>query len=204
MSLHNAVPECSTAGLPLAVATPGSWAEAATRDFNALLRDHAHCEMKAAATGFRLLGSYPDRDELVEAMSSLVREEMRHFERVRAFLLERGVRLGKARPDRYVNRLRRETHKGSSPGIQLIEKLIMCAFVEARSCERFRVLARADLPGDLLEFYSELALAEDRHHETFLELARLYSEAPIDDRIKEVSLIEAAIIESLPAQSAIH
>lgn len=204
MTLKNGLPENSIEGLPLLVPTPDSWAKTAIQDIDELLADHAHCEMKAAATGFRLLGSYPDRDALVEAMSSLVREEMRHFERVRELLIERGLKLGKPRPDRYVKRLLSESHRGSNPGLQLIEKLIVCAFVEARSCERFRVLARANLPDGLAEFYAELALAEDRHHETFLELARLYAEDDIEPRIARVSEIEATIIQSLPALSAIH
>ncbi|MDF1663002.1 MAG: tRNA-(ms[2]io[6]A)-hydroxylase [Planctomycetota bacterium] len=204
MTLINNLPKNSIEGLPLLVATPDSWAEAAIEDIGELLADHAHCEMKAAATGFRLLGSYPDRDDLVEAMASLVREEMRHFERVRELLLERGLKLGKPRPDRYVKRLLSESHRGSNPGLQLIEKLIVCAFVEARSCERFRVLARAKLPESLAQFYAELALAEDRHHETFLDLARLYSEDDIEERIARVSKIEADIIQSLPPLSAIH
>jgi tRNA 2-(methylsulfanyl)-N6-isopentenyladenosine37 hydroxylase len=205
MSLEGALPRNSIEGLPLKSATPDDWAKVAASDLLSLLQDHAHCEMKAAATGFRLLGSYPDRDALVDAMSALVREEMRHFERVRDMLIERGGRLGKSRPDRYVKRLRTATHKGANPGIQLIDKLIICAFVEARSCERFRVLARAEsLPKDLREFYVELALAEDRHHETFLDLARLYSDSPLNQRIEEVSVLESEIINSLPHLCAIH
>lgn len=204
MTLIDDLPTHSIEGLPLLVATPASWAQVAAEDIDALLADHAHCEMKAAATGFRLLGSYPDRDALVDAMSALVREELRHFERVRALLLDRGLKLGKPRPDRYVKRLLSESHRGATPGLQLIEKLIVCAFVEARSCERFRVLARTELPDNLAEFYAELALAEDRHHETFLDLARLYAEEDIEERIERVSKIEAEIIQSLPPLSAIH
>lgn len=191
----------SIEGLPLLAPSSAGWAEAASVDIDALLIDHAHCEMKAAATGFRLLGSYPERVELVEAMLNLVREEMRHFERVRALILDRGLSLGKALPDRYVKRL-----IAAVGGGKLADKLIICAFVEARSCERFRLLAGLgdQLPDGLAAFYAELATAEARHHEVFLDLAALYAEGPIAERVREVGAAEAALIRALPAASAIH
>lgn len=208
MSLAHSIPENVIEGLPLLTPSPENWAEEAVKDIDELLADHAHCEMKAAATGFRLVGSYPERGELVDAMLILIREEMRHFERVRERLEARGGKLGKSRPDRYVGRLRKDSHRGASPGQNLVDKLILCAFVEARSCERFRLLAleQQRLPGDLADFYKELALAEARHHETFLNLAQLYSEVPgrYEQRLRDIAEVESKIIASLPALSAIH
>ena len=202
------LPDASTAGLPLAQPSPEGWAASAARDIDALLIDHAHCEMKAAATGFRLLGSYPERADLVDAMLALVREEMRHFERVKAMIDARGLRFGKARPDRYVKALLAAFNGSSMTGEALIDRLIVCAFVEARSCERFRLLAKEPtVPQELRDFYAELACAEARHHETFIELARdatTESAEAFAARIHAIAEAEAGIIAALPAESAIH
>jgi tRNA 2-(methylsulfanyl)-N6-isopentenyladenosine37 hydroxylase len=203
MRLAEALPDDPIAGLPLQVASAADWASCALREPLKLLEDHAHCELKAAATGFRLLGSYPEHGAIVDAMLTLVREEMRHFERVREELVKRGqTTLHKPRPDRYVRRLLEASRQGGEPLPRLVDKLLICALIEARSCERFRLLAHAHT--SLSDFYTELALAEDRHHATFIELANVTHGEGVAQRLEALGRYEAEIVTSLPPEPRIH
>ena len=186
-------------GLPLAGASPPGWVEAACSDLDALLVDHAYCELKAASTALSLVVRFGGRPAVAEAMADLAREEMKHFDRVHELLRERGKTLTPIRGDRYVKQL---IALGDA---SLMDSLVRSAFIEARSCERFRLLAEAPLPADLRDFYAELARAEDRHHELFLELASAeVGEERVRSRVAELAPREAEIIRELPLEPRIH
>lgn len=186
-------------GLPLAAPSPPGWVQAACSDLGGLLVDHAYCELKAASTALSLVVRFGGRPAVVEAMADLAREEMKHFDRVHALVRERGGTLTPIRGDRYVKRL---IALGDA---SLLDSLVRSAFIEARSCERFRLLAEAPLPAPLREFYAELARAEGRHHELFLKLAADEAgEDRVRARVAEVAPREAAIVAELPLEARIH
>ncbi len=189
----------SIEGLPLGAPSPPGWVKAACSDLDALLVDHAYCELKAASTALSLVVRHGDRPALTKALTDLAREEMKHFDRVHALIRGRGRTLTRIQGDRYVKRLR------ALGNASLLDSLVQSAFIEARSCERFRLLAEAPLPAELLEFYAELARAEDRHHELFLELAVAECGADrVRSRVAEFVPREAEIVASLPLEPRIH
>jgi tRNA-(ms[2]io[6]A)-hydroxylase len=157
--------------LGLKTETDAAWAEGAVRELDRVLADHAHCEMKAASNALSLAARHPASPALVRALTDLAREEIDHFQRVLAMLEQRGVALGPPPVDEYVARLRR-VGNGS-----LVDRLLVGALIEARSCERFKLLASAlaarEAPGDreLHAFYTELLAAEARHHRELVDLA---------------------------------
>lgn len=195
----------SLLGLPLLEPTPPEWARVVEERIDHALVDHAHCELKAASTALGLLGRYGEDRALAQDLTALAREEMRHFERVHELVLERGRPLTRPGPDRYVQALRKRVQRGQGADLVLLDSLIVCAFVEARSCERFRVLGREIRDERLGAFYRELAAAESRHHELFLEhAARRLGEGVVRVRVGEVARLEAELIRSLPHAPRIH
>ena len=153
----------------LACETPDSWIDCALKNQDILLIDHAHCEKKAASTAMTLMFRYVDRPELLRKMSRLAREELIHFEQVLAIMEERGVVYDHLSPSRYASGMR-ELVRTSEPG-RLVDTLIVGAFIEARSCERFAKLAPF-LDGELCKFYRSLLKSEGRHYQDYLGLAR--------------------------------
>lgn len=198
-----------TAALPLDEPTPAGWAACALGGLDALLDDHAHCELKAASAAMSLIGRFPEAPGLVAAMVALAHEEMRHFRQVLKKLESRGGALTPPRPDRYVRALRAWSFREKGGAGPLVDALLVCAFVEARSCERFRLLTEAlreagDQP-ELAAFYLQLADAEGRHWETFRDLAR--AAAPADQvarRLTAFSQAEGAIVAELPIEPRMH
>lgn len=184
-------------GLPLARATDPSWAEVVSKHVEHVLADHAHCELKAASTALALTGRYADDDELAQDMLALAREEMRHFASVREVLAKRGGRLPPVGPDRYVKELRRRAQRGLRPTEVGLDALLICAFVEARSCERFRILAATLEEEELRRFYSELASAEARHHELFLERRALKLTTDVEPILPQVAVDRPRIVRVL-------
>jgi tRNA-(ms[2]io[6]A)-hydroxylase len=198
-------------GLPLRYATPAAWGTVATSDLDALLIDHAWCEYKAATAGLGMIARFPEHPALVLPMLALAKEEMAHFRQCIDRVRDRGRELGVPAGDRYVRALRaRCSAEGRGLG-GLGDSLIVNAFVEARSCERFRLLARAlagrtGPDGELGEFYAVLAEAEARHWETFRDLAieLLGDEKRVLRRIGEVAAMEAEIVTGLPHAPRMH
>jgi len=190
-------------GLPLVRPTSPAWARVAAANLDALLADHAHCELKAASMALSLAGRHCDRADLVRRMTSLAHEELRHFERVRRLLAERGRGLPRMQADPYVVRLRQALRSGSDP---LTGQLLACLFVEARSCERFRILAEERrVPPALRALYRELASAEARHHEVFLRLAVAETGEERARRLVEAAAErEAEIARELPVEPRMH
>jgi tRNA-(ms[2]io[6]A)-hydroxylase len=182
--------------------TPQAWLEAAVRNLDILLIDHANCEKKAASTALNLLFRYTDRPELLGAMSQLAREELLHFEQVLAIMRQRGIDYRHIGAARYASGLR--THiRGEEPG-RLVDTLIVGAFIEARSCERFAALAPL-LDEDLARYYRFLLRSEERHYSDYLDLARLYARGePVDERVAFFRQVEADLVSSPDSEFRFH
>lgn len=198
-------------GLPLTEATPPGWVAVARANLDALLVDHAHCEQKAASTAVALIGRFPDHPGLARGMIALAQEEMRHFRQVVDRIEARGGTLSKPLPDRYVRALREWGFRQRGGLGALGDLLLVSAFVEARSCERFRILAEAlsgdadPTAADLGRFYMQLADAEARHWELFRDLAWEASpRAEVDLRIDEMAAAEAEIVRGWPLEPRMH
>ncbi len=190
--------------LDLRVPTPKDWLDVVFADFDAFLIDHACCERKASATGMSFVVRYPDKKPLVEPMIEFAREELEHFHRVFRALSARGLVLSDDYKDEYVNELRKMMRRSSSDG--LVDGLLVAGVIEARSCERLKLVADA-LPEDdsLKEMYVDLARAEARHHALFFRLARKFADpALVRARADELLDFEAELTRRLPFRAAVH
>jgi tRNA-(ms[2]io[6]A)-hydroxylase len=184
--------------LGLKLPTDPRWVNIATKSIEDILVDHAYCEQKAASNGISLIVQYPERTRLVETMTDLVAEEWSHFERVLAELRKRGYALGHKRSDEYAVKLNKLERKGGPIDRQLMDKLLISALIEARSCERFKLLSQEIADEDLKKFYYELMVSEANHYTTFLELAREYMpEDVVKARWQEMLDAEAEIVANL-------
>jgi tRNA-(ms[2]io[6]A)-hydroxylase len=184
--------------LHLKLPTDPRWADVAGKNIEDILTDHAYCEQKAASSCISLIVSFPDKEELVETLTPVVTEEWDHFSRVLAELKKRGLKLGSQRKDEYVNEIARQLKKGGSREQQLVERLLMCALIEARSCERFKTLWQNLEDPELKEFYYELMVSEAGHYTNFISLARSYlPREEVDRRWQELLDAEREIIERL-------
>ena len=181
--------------------TPASWIEAALRDQSLLLLDHANCEKKAASTALNLMYRYSDNFELLNKMSRLAREELRHFEQVLALIRRRGIEFRHVTASRYAGGLHANI-RTSEPG-KLIDTLIVGALIEARSCERFASIA-PHLDTELQDFYLSLLKSESRHFRDYLALARQAAQGSIEDRVEFFVEKEQALIESSDSQLRFH
>lgn len=184
----------------LLVPTPPAWVEAASAGWRELLNDHAQCEKKAASTALALMFTYPEDRRLATALSRLAREELRHFEQVQKLMTTLGVPFERQRPGRYAAGLRRAL-RTADPGRKL-DLLLTGALIEARSCERFRLLAPR-LPEEAAGFYGQLARSEARHFEQYLELAQ--EAAPQwRQRLRELAEHEAELVTAPDPQLRFH
>ncbi len=191
--------------LGLKLPTDPRWAHIAKMNIGEILIDHAWCEQKAASTAVSLIVTFPEYSELVTAMTALVREEMAHFKMVHDKLLERGIKLGWDRKDEYVNKLREFFPKGGSRLTQLIHRLLIAALIEARSCERFRLLSEELQEPELREFYRVLMISEANHYTLFLNFARQYGDkAEVNQKWQELLTFEAKIMKDLGKNESIH
>ena len=184
--------------LGLELPTDPRWINIAEKNIVDILVDHAYCEQKAASSCISLIILYPEKEKLVELLTPVVAEEWSHFERVLEELKKRGHGLGRQRKDEYVEALAKVVLKGGSRDQQLVEKLLMNALIEARSCERFKILWKNIGDEGLSKFYYELMVSEAGHYKNFLSLAKEYvSEEYVNRRWKEFLKQEAEIIASL-------
>lgn len=190
----------------LGCATPTRWIEVALTHLPTLLIDHAHCEKKAASTALNLLFRYVDRRNLLSKLSQLAREELLHFEQVVELMEKHGVQYDHLSPARYAMGLRK--HIRHSEPEKLVDTLIIGAFIEARSCERFEALAPHLIANpetqDIGRYYQFLLKSESRHFEDYLELAREYSPESIDRRVNEFREIERQLIETEDSEFRFH
>jgi tRNA-(ms[2]io[6]A)-hydroxylase len=170
-----------------------------------ILTDHAFCEQKAASNAITLIVQNPQLSDLVQEMAALVQEEMDHFKRVHDIILERGYVLGRERKDDYVNELRKFLSSSGSRSAQLIDRLLLSAMIEARSCERFKVMSEHINDPQLSEFYHELMISEATHYTTFIRLAKKYADGiDVDKRWKEFLDYEAQVIQNYGKSETIH
>jgi tRNA-(ms[2]io[6]A)-hydroxylase len=184
--------------LGLKLETDPRWVDIASKSIEEILIDHAFCEQKAAASGISLIVLFPDRQQLVEEVTEIVAEEWSHFERVLKELKSRGFGLGEARKDEYVQKLSKVEKKGGSRETQIMEKLLICAMIEARSCERFKLLHEHLEDPSLKKFYYEFMVSEAGHYTSFINLAKVYNPAQkVKDRWEEVLQAEAEIVRTL-------
>ncbi len=173
--------------LGLALPTDPRWVNIAEKKIEDILVDHAYCEQKAASSCISLIIKFPEKQELVDMLTPVVAEEWSHFERVLEELRKRGHSLGKPRKDEYVIRLSSLEKKGGSREEQLVEKLLINALIEARSCERFRLLWKNIADESLQKFYYELMVSEAGHYKNFLQLAKEYMpEEYVTNRWKDI------------------
>jgi tRNA-(ms[2]io[6]A)-hydroxylase len=173
--------------------SPERWIHQVSAHLDELLIDHAHCEKKAAGTAMNLLFAYVDNTALCRAMTEIVQEELSHFHLVLDLLARRGVRFRRIRPSRYGDRLRGLVRK-LEPG-RAVDRLLVAALIEARSCERFGLLRdRLDDPA-LSAFFASLFESEARHHSTYVRLAKEFApEETVRGRLEELAADEARII----------
>lgn len=189
--------------LSLAAPTDPAWIERALERLDEILVDHAHCEKKAASTALALLFRYPDREALLTPLSRLAREELVHFEQVLALLAARGVRFGHQRPSPYAGRLVAAAR--SREPERLLDLLLCAALIEARSCERFRLLAEAVPDPSLAAFYRGLLASEARHHGVYVDLARAVAgDEAVRARLDELARHEASLLAEMPRLARMH
>lgn len=184
--------------LHLQLPTDPRWVNIAEMNLEEILVDHAYCEQKAASSCISLIVNFHEFAELVEMLTPVVAEEWSHFERVLEQINKRGYKLGKPRRDEYVIKLSEFVKKGGSRSDQIVEQLLMNALIEARSCERFKLLSKNIADEELQKFYYELMVSEAGHYVNFIELARKYkNEEKVNNRWKEWLTYEAEVIKSL-------
>ncbi|QDP01602.1 tRNA-(ms[2]io[6]A)-hydroxylase [Thalassotalea sp. PS06] len=183
--------------------TPPEWARVALEDFDAFLQDHAAAEKKASGMAMSMLSHYPDRKNLVRAMTDLAIEEMIHFKQVLKLLQKRDVILGNDQKDPYINEIRTLFRRGSD--VFFLDRLLVAGVIEARGHERFSLIAEALPAGKEKDFYVAIAKSEEKHKNLFVELALEYfDEQTVYTRLEEVLDFEAEICAKLPFRAALH
>src|SRR5690606_33145 len=191
--------------LGLKLPTDPRWVNIVEKNIDEILTDHAYCEQKAASTAISLIVSFPEYTELTQEMIALSREEMGHFKMVHDRILARGKTLGRDRKDEYVVALLKFFPKGGSRTIQLVHRLLYAALIEARSCERFRLLSEQLEDRELAEFYRKLMVSEANHYTMFLGFARQYGDRKeVDQKWNDLLTFEAEVMKDLGKHQSIH
>lgn len=191
--------------LGLKLPTDPRWVNVAEKHIDEILTDHAFCEQKAASTAISLIVTYPELSDLVREMSALAREEMSHFEMVFKKIEERGLTLGRERKDEYVNQLTKFFPQTKDRMLRLTHRLLVAALIEARSCERFKLISENIEDEDLAKFYHRLMISEAGHYTLFIRLARQYgNREEVDAKWKALLDFEAEVIKSLDNKEFIH
>jgi len=191
--------------LGLKLPTDPRWVKIVEKNIEEILTDHAFCEQKAASTALSFIVSFPEFTDLVKEMTALVKEEISHFKMVHDRILERGWVLGRDRKDLYVNKLMTFFPKGGSRTTQLVHRLLYAALIEARSCERFRLLSEELEDKELTQFYHKLMVSEANHYTMFLGFARQYGvREEVNKKWQELLDFEARIMQDLSKSETIH
>lgn len=191
--------------LGLKLPTDPRWVNIVEKNIEEILTDHAFCEQKAASNAISLIVNFPEYSDIVDAMLELAREELSHFQMVHEQIKKRGWVLGRERRDEYVNELYSFVRKGYQRHIVLIDRLLFSALIEARSCERFRVLSENIQDKELAEFYHQLMISEATHYTLFLQFARKYAaDQDVEKRWKEFLEYEEKIISNYGKKESIH
>lgn len=183
--------------------TPAEWADGAVQQIDTILLDHAHLEKKAASTALTLIFRYPEHPQLMKPLSELAREELEHFELVLDVLERRGLAYERQRPSAYPGKLLAVVREGEPH--RLVDTLLCCAYIEARSCERMKLLADGLPPGELRDLYRGLLASEARHHRLYLDLVETVVDAEsARERREEVGRHEAEVARSMPREARLH
>lgn len=191
--------------LGLKLPTDPRWVNIVEKNIEEILTDHAFCEQKATSTAISLIVSFPEYTDLVQEMTALVKEEISHFKMVHDKIIEHGWTLGRDRKDEYVIQLMKFFPKGGSRTTQLVHRLLYAALIEARSCERFRLLSEELEDKELRVFYRNLMVSEANHYTMFLGFARQYgNKKEVDTKWQQLLDYEAKIISNLGTSEAIH
>ncbi len=191
--------------LGLKLPTDPRWVNIVEKNIEEILTDHAYCEQKAASTAISLIIGYSEYSELVSEMTLLAQEEMSHFKMVHDHLLKRGWHLGRERKDAYVNKLMKFFNKGNSRNTNLVHRLLYAALIEARSCERFRLLSEELQDPELADFYKKLMISEANHYTMFLKFARMYGDRKeVDKKWQDLLNYEADLMKELGKEETIH
>ncbi len=191
--------------LGLKLPTDPRWVNIVEKNIEEILTDHAFCEQKATSTAISLIVSFPEYTDLVQEMTALVKEEISHFKMVHDKIIARGWTLGRDRRDDYVIELVKFFPKGGSRTTQLVHRLLYAALIEARSCERFRLLSEELKDKELAEFYRNLMASEANHYTMFLGFARQYgNRKEVDAKWQQLLEYEAEIMRDLGKTETIH
>jgi tRNA-(ms[2]io[6]A)-hydroxylase len=191
--------------LRLKLPTDPRWVHIVEENIPEILTDHAWCEQKAATNAISLTVNFPEYTDLVNAMLELAQEELEHFKMVHQIILKRNLTLGFERKDAYVNELYSFVRKGYQRHIVLVDRLLFSAMIEARSCERFKVLSENINDKELSAFYHELMVSEATHYTLFIKLAKQYANGiDVDKRWQEFLDFEASVIAKYGNKETIH
>jgi tRNA-(ms[2]io[6]A)-hydroxylase len=191
--------------LGLKLPTDPRWVNIVESNLEEILTDHAWCEQKAASNAITIITYNPELTDLVNDLLALVKEEISHFEQVFEIIKARGYTLGRERKDSYVNELYQFMQKGGSRNASFVDRMLFSAMIEARSCERFKVLSENIDDAELSKFYYELMVSEAGHYTTFLTYARKYGkEVDVDKRWKEWLAHEAKVIANYGKKETVH
>lgn len=191
--------------LGLKLPTDPRWVKLVESNISEILTDHAWCEQKAASNAITIIVRFSEHGEMVETLAKIVVEEMEHFNMVLQKIKERGFTLGPERKDDYVGELMKFTNKGGSKNQQLVDRLLFAAMIEARSCERFKLLSEKVNDEDLRKFYYDLMVSEATHYTTFIGFARKYAQGiDVEKRWQEFLEYEANVIANYGKKETIH
>ncbi len=191
--------------LGLKLPTDPRWVNIVEKNIEDILTDHAWCEQKAASTAVSLIVGFPEYTDLVQEMIALVKEEISHFKMVHDRIIAQGWVLGRDRKDEYVLQIVQFFPKGGSRTTQLIHRLLYAALIEARSCERFRLLSEQLENKELAEFYRKLMVSEANHYTMFLGFARQYGDRKeVDQKWNDLLSFEAEVMKNLGKHQSIH
>lgn len=191
--------------LGLHLPTDPRWAHLAEKNLEEILTDHAWCEQKAATNAINLIINNSEKTALVTEMLKIAQEELEHFQQVHSIIKARGFVLGRERKDDYVNQLSQFMVKGGSRKQALVDRLLFAAMIEARSCERFKMLSEKLKDPELAQFYKDLMISEAHHYTTFLHFAKEYGQdIDVETRWKKFLAYEAEIIQNYGKNETIH
>lgn len=191
--------------LHLKLETDPRWATIAEENIEEILTDHAWCEQKAATNAITIITHNPQYVDLVTDLLELAKEELEHFQMVHSIIKARGYKLGRERKDSYVNELYKFMNKGGNHLQSMVDRLLFSAMIEARSCERFKLLSQRIKDPELSKFYYDLMVSEAGHYTTFITFARKYGkDIDVDKRWKELIEFEGELIKSYGKSESIH
>jgi tRNA-(ms[2]io[6]A)-hydroxylase len=189
--------------MPLREPTPAGWLEAVMSDFPSFMQDHASCERKASAMAMAMVNKFPDHEALIEPMICLAKEELAHFHEVYRILHKRNIPLAADERDPYVTALLKPVRHSRQE--YFLDRLLVASLIEARSCERFTIVADGLQDTELAPFYQRLAREEAGHFRVFLRLARHYfPEQKVHDRLQQLLDLETAAMLAVPVRAAVH